>query len=215
MYEAVGTRLDITFATTYFAQFASNPGPEHSTTVKRVLKYIKGTIDFHLTNQRSSQATIRVIGYADASYASNTAERHSFSGQCLLINNCLVSWKTKKQSLVATSTTEAEYMLLSEAARQMGWMRQAIKDLRIKTTFELKGDNTGSIAVANNPVFHTRSKHIDVHFHYVREKLAETLFSLDNVPTGDNYADLFTKGLGQVKYPCFLQIYTVTRQGEC
>lgn len=203
IYAAVGTQPDLAYATTCLTQFASNPGPEHWIAAKRILWYVKGTLNFGLTYRRSNQVVTHIEGYADASYSSNISDWQSFLGQYFLFNDCLISWKSKKQRSVATSTTEDECMSLLEASRQMVWLRQAVKDLGIERTFELKGDNTGSISLVNNPVFHTWSKHIEVHYHYVRECLQRKVFFLSYISTTEDVADLFMKGLDRVKHQVF------------
>lgn len=221
MYAVIGTRPDLAYTVTLLSQFSSNPTPEHLTAAKRVLRYIKGTINTCIffskgtPNATNTPKQLLLTGYSDASYASCVDTRRSFSGYVFTLNNCTISWCSQKQRSVAVSSTESEYMALSLTARNAIWLRNALSELLTSTTkgvpsptgtlFEvsLLCDNQGSIALAHNPAQHKRSKHIDVHYHYTREKLEECFFSLSYVATGDNIADIFTKSLDRVKHQHF------------
>lgn len=138
MYAAVVTRPDIAYAVTFLSQFSSHPGPNHWVAGKRILRYVKGTRQHGLTYARSKSNSAEVICYADTNYASNPKDRRSFLGWCFVIMDCLVSWKTRKHRWEATSTSNTQYMALSEVARGMVWMRQAMTDLKIPASFTLK-----------------------------------------------------------------------------
>lgn len=114
MYAAKGTRQDILFATTFLSQFSVNPGPDHLVALQRVLRYLRGTMDLGFVYSRKQHNQMELVRYADASHASDIHTRRLFSGNCFLLNHCLVTWRTKKQKSVAISSTEAEYMALSE-----------------------------------------------------------------------------------------------------
>jgi hypothetical protein len=133
-----------------------------------------------------------------------------------MLGEALISWRSYKQRSVATSTTEAEYMALSDASRQLIWLRNAIHKLerKPKLSFILHGDNNGSLSLVKNPVFHKRSKHIDLHFHFVRERYEDKLFELEYISTNENVADLFTKGLDKGKPILFSSTIHCGSRGE-
>jgi len=139
-----------------------------------------------------------ITGYSDANYALCRDTRRSVSGYVFLLNGCAISWLSKKQNSVSTSTTESEYMALATTARQALWYINGLSQLGFPISVELKADNTSSINVAENPINNPKTKHIDVSYHFTREHLIRKSFTLSYVPTGENLADIMTKGLPSV-----------------
>jgi len=207
MYAALGTRPDIAFAVQCLSQFSANPSPEHWTAVKRVFRYLLGTRTYSLTLGACSkdEVSIQLNGYADADWGSNPVDRKSVSGYTFLINDGAIAWSSKKQPTVALSSTEAEYIASTHAARQIIWLRQFLSELEFpeQKPTTLHNDNKGAIALSKDPQFHARSKHIDIQHHFIREKIADGLIEIIYCPTDDMLADLFTKGLPKPKHEGF------------
>ncbi|KAK4325723.1 hypothetical protein Pmani_003666 [Petrolisthes manimaculis] len=142
------------------------------------------------------------VGYSDADWAGDINDRKSTSGYCFHLGGGPVSWSSKKQSCVALSTAEAEYMALASAIQEAVWLRKLAVDIQIdcKGPLLLYEDNKSTIAMSKNPQFHGKTKHIDIKFHYVREKCIENVIQLVYCPTNDMVADIFTKGLNKDKF---------------
>uniref|UniRef100_A0AAV1UU28 Polyprotein n=1 Tax=Peronospora matthiolae TaxID=2874970 RepID=A0AAV1UU28_9STRA len=174
MYLMVGTRPDLAAAVGVLSQFSADPCPTHWQALKRVLRYIQGTREYGIEYQATNNDKLH--GYSDADWAGDVEARRSTSGYTFILNNGYVSWRSKKQSTVALSSTEAEYMALTEAAQEAIWLKALLCELdemRSDEAVKIYEDNQGSIALAKNPEFHKRTKHIDIRYHFVREKVAE------------------------------------------
>ena len=166
----------------------------HRNALDRVLRYLKGTIDLGLTYDDSA----RPICYADASYGDDVTDRKSTYGNTLLVGNAAVTWASKKQRTIASSTTEAEYVSMCQASKNIVWATRFIKELHLEkalnnSPIQLLGDNQGALGLIENPEHHSRTKHIDVQYHYVREVTDDGLISIGYVPTSDMIADVLTK----------------------
>ncbi|KAM9842570.1 uncharacterized protein ACBR49_013979 [Aulostomus maculatus] len=161
LYAAMATRPDIAQAVSAVSKFNANPDAAHLTAVKRILRYLKGTVNLGLKYEHSESGTL--IGFSDADWAGDQDDRRSTTGNIFLLSGGAVSWLSKKQATVALSTAEAEYVTLSQAAQDGTWLRRLLKDLGmdVKSTVILE-DNQGAIAIAKNPVDHSRTKHIDI-----------------------------------------------------
>ena len=200
-YAVIGTRLDLAHTIALLSQYSAFPTEDHMKTAKRVLRYLKRTSNWCLLYPKQSGSdtfgsnSFGVVTHTDSSYASCPDTRKSFSGYVVRLGNATISWRSKKQACVATSTTEAEYMAMSLAARQLMWIKGAIIELGYNLDYHLFGDNNGALELTKNPRISDRSKHIDVHYHYTREKLQNNEFFLHYIPTADNLADILTKAL--------------------
>ncbi|KAH9119485.1 hypothetical protein LEN26_011626 [Aphanomyces euteiches] len=194
MYLMLGTRPDLAYAVQALSRYLNNPGKSHIGKMKQVMRYVAGTIDYGLV-YRGTDLNLR--GYTDSDYAANPDTRRSVSGYCTYVGDCLVSWSSQCQRIVAQSTTEAEYIALAQAAKEVLFMRTLNCELGnpIATGIILHADNQPAIATATNPVHHSRTKHIDVRYHFVRERIQLQELRLEYVPSKDNVADLFTKPL--------------------
>jgi hypothetical protein len=146
-----------------------------------------------------------LVGYSDADWAGDVVGRRSTSGYAFQLLGGTISWASTRQSVVAKSTTEAEYMALSQATSEAVWLRRLLTDLGFpqKSATVVYADNMSAMALARNPQFHKRTKHIDVHFHYVRECIASDVVVLEHVSSGDMIADTLTKGLARPKFRYF------------
>ena len=194
-YAAIATRPDLSVAVGMLSQHMRNPSEDHWSGVKRVLRYIKGTFDFGLKFTYSDSFVLH--GFADADWAGCSESRKSTSGEVFKIGNCTVSWRSKKQSVVALSSCEAEYISLCSAAQETVWLRNLLADVGFEQTqaTTIREDNQGAMCLARNPKDHTRTKHIDVKFHYTRETIENNILKLVYCPTGEMVADTLTKGL--------------------
>ena len=200
MYLSVSTRPDITYAVGNLARFCSKPTKAHWTAMKRVLRYLKGTVNYGIRYSQKSSSDC--VGFSDADWAGDIDDRKSTSGYLFQISGGPVAWKSKKQSCVALSTAEAEYVALSSAAQESVWLRQLISEFgrSLETPTTIFEDNQSAIAMSKNPQFHGRAKHIDIKHHFVREQVSSGAVKLEYCPTEEMTADIFTKGLNREQF---------------
>ena len=198
LYLALGSRPDIAFAVQHLSQFTKNPGPQHIAAVRQVYRYLRGSEDYGISYSRTN-AQHEPVGYADADWAQSILDRRSISGQVFIIAGGAVSWASKKQSTVVLSTLEAEYLALSLAVRHAIWIIQLYQDLSltIYLPLMLKVDNLGALTISNDPQHHGRTKHIDVHHHFLRLQQEEGRIRVLHTPGETNPADLLTKALAR------------------
>ena len=205
IYAMTGTRPDLCYVVTRLSQFMSKPTKAHLGIAKHVLKYIKGTLDYNLKFSKSCEP-LKLIGYCDSDWG-NIDDRRSITGYCFLMNDegGLISWKSKKQRVVALSTCEAEYMSITYAMQEANFIRNLYSDLTgcDKEYVTLFVDNQSAIALAENPVHHQRSKHIDVRYHFIRSEVEAGIVKLMYVSSESNIADLFTKPFSKSKLEKF------------
>src|SRR6266404_6252899 len=167
LYIMLGTRPDIAYAVTKLAQFAANPSEEHLNRALYICRYLLGTADYALIYDGKSDGGL--IAYADSDWASDPNTRKSTTGYLIKLANGIFSWNSRAQKSVAQSSTEAEYMSISDTCRQLVWIRSLFKELGINLgPIPLCGDNQGSIFLASNPVQEKWIKHIDIHYHYIQ-----------------------------------------------
>ncbi|MBA3551100.1 Ty1/Copia family ribonuclease HI [Patescibacteria group bacterium] len=169
---------------------------------KRILRYLKGTKKLKLTFEKSAE----VAGYSDASYAEDKNDRKSTGGYVFMMNGGAVSWKSSKQKIVTMSSCEAEYVTLSDAAKEAIWLTKLMKNVdkkKILKPIRIYEDNQSTIKTAKNPIQSERTKHIDVRHHFIREKVAEKRIEVEYISTTDQIADIFTKSLGRVLHMKF------------
>uniref|UniRef100_A0AAV1VGB9 Uncharacterized protein n=1 Tax=Peronospora matthiolae TaxID=2874970 RepID=A0AAV1VGB9_9STRA len=173
--------------------------------VESVLKYLKTTADYSIVFHGKAKGEL--LGFADASWASDLDSRRSTTGYVFFLHGNAVSWKSKRQPTVATSTTEAEYIALYAAAQEAVWLRLLLSDIGVElgAATSIYEDNQDCIALAKNPVYHTRTKHIDIKYHFLRDKVKEGVIELEYMPTEAMIADGLTKALGRTKHAVFLQ----------
>ena len=204
MYLMLGTRPDLAFSVGALSQFSTAPGPDHVTAVTRVFKYLNKTKDIRLVYGSNSREK-GLVGYSDADWAGDANDRRSVSGYTFILNSGAVSWSSKKQTSIALSSTEAEYISSSEATKEAIWIRRFLLDIghpqTLATTILI--DNQAAIAIARNPTFHARTKHIEIRYHFIREKLESGEIDVEYVPTDDQIADILTKGLARQKHEYF------------
>jgi len=194
MYAALATRPDIAYAVQRLAQFTKHPRPKHWTAMKQIFRYLKGTRTHALTFGGSDISwTTELTFFCNADWASNT-DRKSMSSYIVLFAGGAVAWSVKKQSTIALSMAKAEYI-----AKQVLWHRTFCEELGFPqlTTSTIFCDNQAAIAIAHHPEFHTRMKHIDIAFHFLRDLVESGTIDIIYVPSRENLVDLFTKGLAR------------------
>ncbi|GJT52132.1 hypothetical protein Tco_0978289 [Tanacetum coccineum] len=158
------------------------------------LRYIKGTT--HLGLWYPKGTGIETVVYADSNHAGDYVDRKSTSGICMFVGCCLTSWFSKKQTALAISTTEAEYVSAGKACQQALWMKQALIDYDVRLDdVPIMCDNKGAIDLSKNPVQHSRTKHIEIRHHFLRDNVQKGHISIEKVPSVDNIADILTKPL--------------------
>ena len=207
MYAAVAMRPDIAHAITALLQFLENPRCTHWQAAQRVLKYLKGTADFSLTYGLADGVGMpagKPVGYTDADFASQE-HRHSVSGYAFLMHSGTVLWLSKMQAVITLSSTEAEYIMSTHAAKEAKWLGMLLSEIQVEAPwpFPILANNQSAIALTKDNTFHSRTKHIDIPYHYVREAVENGDLRLDYVKTDSNLADVFTKPLGRAKTETF------------
>jgi hypothetical protein len=199
MWAATAIRPDLAFTAGYLARFNMNPSEEHLKAAKRTIAYMKGTKDTELVLGGNNIG--QLIGYVDSDYAGDVDTRRSTTGYAFLWRESLISWGSTRQATVATSTCEAEYMSLSEAAKEGIWLESFIGELgENKKGFTLLCDNQGAIALAENPSRHRRTKHIDIRYHFIRELIEDNSVDISYISTSEQLADFLTKPLSRQKH---------------
>ncbi|GJT99171.1 retrovirus-related pol polyprotein from transposon TNT 1-94 [Tanacetum coccineum] len=188
------SRPDIMFCVCLCARFQEAPKTSHLEAVKRIFRYIKGTT--HLGLWYLKRTGIETIVYAGSDYAGDYVDQKSTSGICTFVGCCLTSWFSKKQADLPISTTEAEYVSAGKACQQVLWMKQALIDYDVRLNdVPIMCDNKGAINLSKNPVQHSRTKHIEIRHHFLRDNVQKGHISIKKVPSVDNIADILTKPL--------------------
>jgi hypothetical protein len=178
------------------ARFQANPKEVHLRAVKRIMRYLVYTPKFGLWYHKGS--TFDLIGYSDADYAGCKIDRKSALGTYQFLGRSLVSWASKKQNSVALSTTEADYIAARYCCAQLLWMSQTLRDYGYKLRkVPLLCDNESVIYMADNPVEHSRTKHIDIRYHFLRDQQQKGDIEIAYVSTHNQLADIFTKPLDE------------------
>ena len=200
LYLSGKTRPDVAFIVNKLARFCAKPSVEHMSAVKRVLRYIKGTINFGLLY--SKQKSDDCVGYCDSDWAGDVEDRKSTSGYSFQLGGAAISWNSTKQSCVALSTAEAEYVALSHAAQEAAWLNHLLSDLKYskRKPMVIYEDNTAAICIANDSQCNKKTKHIDLRFHYIRDQIYQKKICLEYCKSEDMVADILTKGLSPDKF---------------
>jgi hypothetical protein len=215
------TRPDLNYVVGVVSQFMQTPRKPHLDVVRRILRYIKHTLQCGIFYEAKSQ--LQIHGYTNADWVGNVSYRRSTSGFMFSFGSGAVSWSSKKQPIVPLSNTEAEYRgaaiatpLLGNCVagafgREVVWLQKLLSDLgqSVDAPIVIYCDNISSILLANNPVYHARTKHIEVHYHFIREKILAKEIDLIHVSTEDQVANIFTKALGTDKLKKFRKMFGV------
>ncbi|KAH9791908.1 hypothetical protein KPL71_003919 [Citrus sinensis] len=193
------SRPDIMFSVCLCARFQSCPKESHLLAVKRIFRYLSGTIDIGLWYPRGTH--IDLTCFSDADFAGYKVDRKSTSGTCYILGHSLVSWFSKKQNSVALSTTEAEYIAAGSCCAQALWMKQTLRDYGINLEqIPIKCDNTSAINLSKNPIQHSRTKHIEIRHHFLRDHVQKGDIALEFISTEKQLADIFTKPLCEEQF---------------
>ena len=189
------TRPDIAFAVSVVSQFMHAPCEEHMEAVYRILRYLKGTPGKGLLFKKNEARSVEA--FTDADWAGSIKDRRSTSGYCTFVWGNLVTWRCKKQSVVARSSAEAEFRAVAQGICELLWLKLLLGELKIADIQPMKlyYDNKAAIDISHNPVHHDRTKHVEVDRHFIKEKIEEGVISMTYVPTSQQTADLLTKGL--------------------
>ena len=202
MFLAVSTRPDIAYAVGVLCRFMANPGMAHWRAVKHLFRYVKGTLDHALTYAPEPSSPHLFTTFSDADHGGNPDSGKSTSAYVVRMASGAVSWLSKLQSIIALSTTEAEYIAAVTAGQETLWFRQFLSELgyELPAASVMLVDNQSAIQVARNPEHHGRMKHLDLRFFWLRDEVkTQQRLSIAHVPTADMAADILTKLLGRVK----------------
>ncbi|KAJ9553489.1 hypothetical protein OSB04_017534 [Centaurea solstitialis] len=205
------SRPDITFAVNKVCQFMHSPTENHWTAVKHILRYLQGTADYGLRILHDSGTILHaytdsaynsLTGFSDADWAGCPDDRRSTGGYAIYLGSNLVSWSARKQRTVSRSSTESEYKALADTVAELTWLQTLLRELRVpvQSIPTLWCDNLGATYLSANPVFHARTKHVEVDFHFVREMVAQRKLSIQFISTDDQIADVFTKPLPSQRF---------------
>jgi len=190
---------DIMFSVCLCAKFQSNPKESHFTATKRIIKYLQGTINIGLWYP--VDVSLNLVGYSDSDFAGCKIDRKSTSRTCHLLGSSLVSWYNKKQACVALSTAEAEYIAAGSCCAQTLWMKQQLSDFGLNLSkIPLLYDNTSAINLIKNPVQHSRTKHIEIRHHFIRDHVTNGDCEIQFVSTENQLDDLSTKPLSKERF---------------
>ena len=194
MYAMMCTRPDICFAVGMVSRYQSNPGPAHWKAVKRILRYLKGTAHYSLCYEGND---LQLKGYTDADWGGDLDERKSTSGYIFLLNNGAISWSSKKQSCIALSTMEAEFVAFSAAVQEALWLKRFLDHLGVIANVAdpvlVNCDSQAAIAYTKDPKYHCKTKHIDTKYNFVKDIVARKEVSMKYISTHEMVADPLTK----------------------
>ncbi|GKE63013.1 ribonuclease H-like domain-containing protein [Tanacetum coccineum] len=191
------TRPDIVYTVSCLSQFMHNPLKSHMKTTLKVIRYLKGSLCKGINVIKGSASSIHLKAYSDADWARCADTRRSITGYCVFMCGSLVSWKSKKQNTISKSSTEAEYRALAYVTSEVIWILKILKDLKCFNLLLVKvfSDSNSAIKIAANPIFHERTKHLEIDLHFVREKIVSGVIEIVKIETAYQIADILTKGL--------------------
>ncbi|XP_056160962.1 uncharacterized mitochondrial protein AtMg00810-like [Syzygium oleosum] len=194
------TRPDIAFAVNTACQFMHAPTEVHWQFVKRILRFVRGTQHHGMLFTRSRN--FHLHAFSDAGWAEDHDTRRSVGGFGIFLGSNLISWSSRKQRTVARSSTEAEFKSLADTTAQLIWIEALLRDLGISWQGPpvLWCDNISAIYLTGNPIFHARTKHVEIDYHFVRERIAKNQLHVQYISTTDQPADIFTKGLSTARF---------------
>ena len=194
MYAMVSSRPDIAYGIGLISRFMSNPGRSHWQAAKWLLRYLKGTLGEKLIYSRNGQQGCKLVGYCDSDYAGDLDKRRSLSGYVFTVGGNTVSWKSSLQHVVALSTTEAEYIAITDAVKEAMWLGGFLEELGFEQgKLVVNCDSQSAIHLTKNTMYHERTKHIDIRLHFIRDVIAEGRPEVVKIPTEVNPPDVLTK----------------------
>lgn len=200
-YAAVTTRPDLCASVGYFSRYQSCFNEQHFNHAKNILRYIRGTIDMKLVYTKNQQADA-LVGYSDSDWAGDRNDSKSTSGYVFKLHGNTISWASRKQPTVSKSSTEAEYIALTEAISECEWMKKLLVDLKVNfgETIAIYEDNTSCIKIAEEPREYKRMKHLDVKYMFVRDFVQKKKYNLIQISSENQVADIMTKALGRILF---------------
>ncbi|KAM6557137.1 hypothetical protein CsatB_004156 [Cannabis sativa] len=194
------TRPEIAFAVNKVCQFMHSPLESHWKIVKRILRYLKGTLDYGLDMSRST--SLELVGFCDADWASDIDDRRSTTGFCVYLGSNLICWSSKKQHTVSRSSTEAEYRSLASLTEEITWIQSLLSELKVPIPRPptIWCDNLSTVLMSANPILHARTKHIELNLYFAREKILAKALTVKHTPAYDQTADILTKALSNARF---------------
>lgn len=207
------TRPDIAYSVSLISRFMQQPSRNHFGAAKRVLRYIAGTMEYGI--MYSKVPDLRLCGFTDSDWASSLDDRKSVSASVFTLGSGVITWSSKKQPMTALSSTEAEYVAATSAACQAIWLRRLLAEVNQEQegATEIFCDNVAAISMSKNPAFHSRTKHIDIRHHFIRDLVAEGKITLEYCSTHEQVADILTKSLSKEKF-CYFRSMMGVRKFE-
>ena len=208
MYAMISTRSDVAQAISVTSRFMADHGRQHWQALKWTMRYLKGAGGFGILYKDVGEPGGDVlVGFCDSDFAGNLDNRKSQTGYIFTLYGGAISWKSGLQSMVALSTTEAEYMAMTAAVKESIWLRGIAAEFGVEQkSISIGCDNNGAISLAKHQVFHERSKHIDVRYHFVREEIERGNIVVFKVDTADNPSDMLTKPLPKEKFELCMKL---------
>jgi hypothetical protein len=193
----LASRPDLAYFVCLVSRYMDKPTEMHFCAVKRILRYLKGTMSYGIMYKKNAKGQLNLVGWSDSDYAGDMNDRKSTSGYVFMLGDGAISWSSKKQPIVTLSTTEAEYVAASACACQCVWLKNILSHLKVDqdSCTVIFCDNSSSIKLSKNPVMHGRCKHIDVRFHFLRNLAKDGVVELRHCKSQDQLADLMTKPL--------------------
>ena len=189
------TRPDICYSVNILSQFMHSPRNSHFQAANRILRYLKGTSGLGITYRKTGK--LDLILYTDSDFAGSRMDYRSTTGYCTIFGGNLVTWRSKKQSVVSKSSTEAEFRAMSKGIDEVMWIKHLMEELQVSYTkpITIRCDNRSAISIAHDPVYHDRMKHVNIDRFYIQEHLEQGVLKTEHVASEEQCADIFTKGL--------------------
>jgi len=193
------SRLEIMFSVCLCARFQAKPKESHYVAAKRILKYLKGTTEVGLWYP--SEVSLNLVGYFGSDFAGCKVDKKSTSGSCHLVGSSLISWHSKKQACIALSTAEEKYIAAGSCYAQTLWIKHQLSDFGLNLSkIPLLCDNTSAINLTKNPVQHSKTKHIEIRHHFIRDHIINGDCEIQFVDSENQLADLFTEPLNKERF---------------
>ena len=202
------SRPDIAFSVGICSRFQSNSKVLQLNAIKRIIKYVGGTCDYGLFYSKKSNLSL--VEFSDSDWAGNADDRKSTTGGCFYIRANLVAWMSKKQNSVSLSTGETKYIVAGNCCSQLLWMKKILSDYGIpQDTMVVYYDNSSTIDISKNPIQHSKTKHIEIRYHFIRDLVKRKIMTLEYIPTERQNVDIFTKSLDKSRFETICQVIGV------
>lgn len=210
MYVMVCSRPDLAYGIGVLSRFIANPRKHHWHVAKQMLRYLKGTVSLSIIYGRVNRSSDQVLGYVDSDFAGDLDKRRSITRYVYTLCGRAVSWKASLQSVVALSTTEAEYIAFSEAVKEAIQLKGLVTELGLEQkSVCINRDSSSAIQLSKNPKFHERLKHVDIRLHFIRDEIAQEVINVVKIPSEYNPADMLMKPLPSIKFKAALNFISV------